>query len=346
VTDLSAAPVRRAFASPVVLAVLAALVIGAVVLVGVGANPLSAYAAILTGAFGPSTWRNTVAMAVPVVGMALAVAVPLRAGVVNLGGEGQIVAGGITSVVVATAAPLPAPWSLLLGLGAGAVAGGLVAAVPAVLENRLGVPLLISSLLLSYPVVGVASYLVRFPLRDPGTGLPQTPRLPDAARLPALGGVGAGALVVLVLVAVVVAVDRGTPVGFEVRMTGLNRRFTAYGGLDVPRLVTRVMVAGGAVAGLVGALVVATFPYRYLDGALTVPGYTWTGLLAALLARANPLGTAVAGLFFAALEIGGFGMERTTDVPRELSSVLQAVVIVLLAAGLALTARRGRRREG
>jgi simple sugar transport system permease protein len=266
--------------------------------------------------------------------------------VVNLGGEGQLVAGGITSVVVASALPLPAPLSLVASLVAGAVAGGLVAAIPAVLENRLGVPLLISSLLLSYPVVGLASYLVRFPLRDPATGLPQTHRLPEAYHLPTLGGVGVSALIVLALVVVVVLVDRGTPSGFEVRLTGLNRRFTTYGGLDVPGLVTRVMVTGGAVAGLVGAMVVATFPFRFIDGALTVPGYTWTGLLAALLARANPLGTAVAGLFFAALEIGGFGMERTTEVPRELTSVLQAVVIVLLAAGLALSARRGRRREG
>jgi simple sugar transport system permease protein len=340
------APVRRVLASPVVGAVVAALLVGAVVLVGTGANPLQAYGAVVTGAFGPRDWRNTVEMAVPVIGMALAVAVPLRAGVVNLGGEGQIVAGGITSVVVAQAVPLPAGLAPVVGLAAGAVAGGVVAAVPAVLENRLGVPLLISSLLLSYPVVGVASYLVRFPLRDPATGLPQTHRLPDGARLPDVGGVTVSALVVLVLVALVVAVDRATPAGFEVRMTGLNRRFTTYAGLDVPRLVTRVMVGGGAIAGLVGAMLVASFPYRYLDGALTVPGYTWTGLLAALLARARPLGAAVAGLFFAALEIGGFGMERTTDVPRELSSVLQAVVIVLLAAGLALAARRGRRREG
>jgi simple sugar transport system permease protein len=346
VTSPTTAPLRRALASPVLLAVLAALVIGALVLLGSGADPLQAYAAIATGAFGPENWSSTVAMAVPVIGMALAVAVPLRAGVVNLGGEGQIVAGGITSVVVASALPLPAPLSLVVSLAAGALAGGLVAAVPAVLENRLGVPLLISSLLLSYPVVGVASYLVRFPLRDPSTGLPQTHRLPDAYRLPDLGAVGVSALVVLALVAVVVAVDRGTPAGFEIRLTGLNRRFTTYGGLDVPRLVTRVMVAGGAIAGLVGGMVVAAFPYRYVDGALTVPGYTWTGLLAALLARAHPLGTAVAGLLFAALEIGGFGMERTTEVPRELSSVLQAVVIILLAAGLALTARRGRRREG
>ncbi|MHA6630841.1 ABC transporter permease [Pseudonocardia sichuanensis] len=337
---------RGLLSSPVALALLGSLLVGSIILLAAGGNPLEAYAAIVAGAFGgPSQWRNTISVAVPVVAMALAVAVPLRAGVVNLGGEGQIVAGGITAVVVGTTVDLPMPVSLLVALAAGAMAGGLVGAVPAVLENRLGVPLLVSSLLLSYPVVALASYLVRFPLRDPGTGLPQTPPLGEAYRMPTVFGVAASLLVVVAVVAVVVVIDRRTPFGYEVRLTGLNRRFTEYAGVDVPRMVTRVMVGGGAVAGLVGAMLVTSFPHRFIDGALIVPSYTWTGLLAALLARANPLGAALAGVFFAALQVGGFGMERSTDIPRELSSVLQAVVIVILAASIGVAGRRTRKNE-
>lgn len=331
--------------SPILLSVLGALLIGSVMLLGAGGNPVQAYAAMVEGAFGPTQWRNTLIVAVPVVGMALAVAVPLRAGVVNLGGEGQIVIGGITAAVVAAVVDLPMPLSLVVALGAGALAGGLLGAVPAVMENRLGVPLLVSSLLISYPVVAFASYLVRFPLRDPGTGLPQSRVFGEAFRMPVFAGIGLSAVVLAVIVVLLVQTDSRTPFGYEVRLTGHNRRFTEYAGIDVPRMVTRLMVTGGGIAGLIGAMVVTSVPYRYIDGALTVPAYTWTGLLAALLARANPLGAVAAGIFFAALQVGGFGMERETEVPRELSSILQATVIVILAAAVAATARRARTRK-
>lgn len=338
-----AARVRAVLRSPILLSVLGALLLGSVMLLGAGGNPVQAYAAMVEGAFGPTQWRNTLIVAVPVVGMALAVAVPLRAGVVNLGGEGQIVLGGITAAVVAATVDLPMPLSLVVALAAGALAGGLLGTVPALLENRLGVPLLVSSLLLSYPVMALASYLVRFPLRDPGTGLPQSRAFDDAYRMPVFWGVGLAAVVLAVVVVLVVQVDSRTPFGYEVRLTGHNRRFTEYAGVDVPRMVTRLMFTGGGIAGLVGAMVVTSVPFRFIDGALVVPAYTWTGLLAALLARAHPLGAVAAGIFFAALQVGGFGMERETEVPRELSSILQATVIVILAATVAATARRTRR---
>jgi ABC-type uncharacterized transport system permease subunit len=339
-------PVARArglLRSPILLSVIGTLLIGAGMLLAAGGNPIDAYAAMLQGAFGATQWRNTLIVAVPVVGMALAVAVPLRAGVVNLGGEGQIVLGGITAALVAAGVPLPMPLSLVAALAAGALAGGLLGTVPAVMENRLGVPLLVSSLLISYPVVAFASYLVRFPLRDPGTGLPQSRVFGEAYRMPVFAGIGLSALVLVVVIVLVAQTDSRTPFGYEVRLTGHNRRFTEYAGVDVPRMVTRLMFTGGGIAGLVGAMVVTSVPYRFIDGALVVPGYTWTGLLAALLARANPLGTVAAGVFFAALQVGGFGMERETEVPRELSSILQATVIVILAAAVAATARGTRK---
>jgi ABC-type uncharacterized transport system permease subunit len=337
--------VRGMVRSPILLSVLGALLIGSLMLLGAGGNPIRAYAAMIQGAFGSTQWRNTLIVAVPVVGMALAVAVPLRAGVVNLGGEGQIVLGGITAAIVAAGLSLPMPLSLVVALAAGALAGGLLGAIPAVLENRFGVPLLVSSLLISYPVVAFASYVVRFPLRDPGTGLPQSRVFGEAYRMPVFAGIGLSALVLVVVIALVVQVDSRTPFGYEVRLTGHNRRFTEYAGVDVPRMVTRLMATGGGIAGLIGAMVVTSVPYRFIDGALVVPAYTWTGLLAALLARANPLGSVAAGVFFAALQVGGFGMERETAVPRELSSILQATVIVILAAAVAATSRRARTRK-
>lgn len=322
------------------VAVVAALVLGAILLAATGANPLEAAGAIVTGAFGPDGIQDTLAYAVPVAGMATALAIPLRAGLVNLGGEGQLVLGAISAVAVGL--HVPGPLGLVAALVAGMLAGGLYAAAAALCETRLGVPLLVTTLLLSYPAMSLAAYLVRFPMRDQGSSLPQSAQLPPDVRLPALAGNGltVGLFLIVAAVAVYAVVDARTPAGFEARVTGWGPRFAQYAGIDRPRTTLRLLACSGGLAGLVGAIVVLGFPYRFIDGALITPQYTWIGLLAALLAAASPLGTLVAALFFAALTSGGFAMERETQVPRELTAVLQAVLIIFLAATTGLLRRR------
>ncbi|MFI0977097.1 ABC transporter permease [Streptomyces sp. NPDC021093] len=332
----------RALRSPVLLSVVGALVVGTVFLVGTGSDPLTAYGAILGGAFGADGIGSTLASATSVIGLAVALAIPLRAGLLNLGGEGQLVLGGITAAVVGLYSPLPAPLTVLLCLLAGMGVGAAYAALAAVCQNRFGVPLLISSLLLSYPAVSLASYLARYPLKDPASGLPQTRQLPDGVALPEFGTstVTLGLLLVLAVAVAHFFVDARTATGYEIRMSGLNSRFASYAGIDRPRLTVRLLAVSGAVAGLVGAVGVLGFPYRFTDGALTSAGDTWTGLMAALLASAAPVGTVLAALFFAALKVGGLNMERVTEVPSELTGILQAIVIVFLAARFTLK-RRG-----
>ena len=311
----------------VAVTLLAALALGAILLAATGANPLEAYQAIVTGAFGQDGFQDTLAYAVPVVGMATALAIPLRAGMVNLGGEGQLVLGAISAIAVGL--HVPGPLGLVAALVAGALAGALYAAVAAVCETRLGVPLLVTTLLLSYPAMSFAAYLVRFPMRDEGSSLPQSDQLPADVRFTELAP---GLFLIAAAVIVYAVVDARTPAGFETRVTGWGPRFAQYAGIDRPALTVRLLACSGGLAGLVGAVVVVGFPYRFIDGALITPQYTWIGLLAALLAAANPLGTLVAAVFFAALTSGGFAMERATQVPRELTAVLQAVLIIFLAA--------------
>ncbi|GAB1515842.1 ABC transporter permease [Actinophytocola sp. KF-1] len=317
------------------ITLLGALVLGAVLLAATGANPLEAYQAIVTGAFGPDGLADTLAYAVPVVGMATALAIPLRAGMVNLGGEGQLVLGAISAITVGL--HVPGPLGLVAALAAGALAGALYASIAAVCETRLGVPLLVTTLLLSYPAMSFAAYLVRFPMRDEGSSLPQSDQLPPDVRFTALAP---GLALIVAAVAVYAVVDARTPAGFETRVTGWGPRFAQYAGIDRPALTVRLLACSGGLAGLVGAVVVLGFPYRFIDGALITPQYTWIGLLAALLAAANPLGTLVAAVFFAALTSGGFAMERATQVPRELTAVLQAVLIIFLAAATGLLRKR------
>jgi simple sugar transport system permease protein len=242
----------------------------------------------------------------------------------------------MAAAVTGLYSPLPAPLTVVLALLAGMAAGAGYAALAALCENRFGVPLLVSSLLLSYPAASFASYLARYPLKEPGSSLPQTRQLPDGVALPAFGSstVTVGLLLVVVAAAAYWFTDRRTAFGYEMRMTGLNPRFAAYAGVERKGLTLRLMAVSGALAGLVGAIGVLSFPYRFLDGSLTASGYTWTGLTAALLAGAAPVGTVLASFFFAVLQVGGLSMERTTEVPRELTQILQAIVIVFLAARL------------
>ena len=326
---------------PVALAAGFALLAGAALILVSGHDPLNAYVEIVKGSLSPAALPDTFNWATPLVGMTLAAAIPLRGGMVNLGGDGQLVIGGLIGALAPLFLPGSGAFGSAVGLALAALGGGLYAAVAAWGEVRHGVPMLISSLLLSYPAVGVTSYLARFPLRDVSTGLPQTLMVPPDARLYVLSGaLNVGSLLIAAIALAVVFVDRRTSAGYELRMRGKNPRFAGYGGVRLGRQAVWAMFASGAIAGLVGAIVVLGSQFRFIDGALLTPAYTWSGLMAALLVSGEPVGAIVAALFFAALQTGGFAMQRETSVPRVLTLVMQAIVILFLAMRQGLGRRR------
>ena len=325
---------------PALTAILFAALVGGLLVLASGADPLQAYSQIVVGALSRNHLADTLNWAAPLVGMTLAAAIPLRGGLINLGGDGQMALGALTGALVPLA--LPGPLALPAALIAAATTGGAYAALAALGEIGFRIPMLVSSLLLSYPAVGFASYLARFPFRDVATGLPQTALVPEAARLPMLAApANAGLALIALIAAAFVLIDRRAVVGYELRMRGLNPRFAGYGGVALARQSLAVMFASGAVAGLVGAIVVLGDQFRFIDGAVLTPAYTWSGLMAALLAGGEPGGAILAGLFFAALQTGGFAMQRETAVPRVLTLVLQAIVILFLAVRGSLSRGRG-----
>lgn len=330
---MSALTLRRSSRIPAApLAVAIGVAVGALLILASGGNPLSAYWAILRGALAPSNLPDTLNWAVPLVGMTLVAALPLRGGLINLGGDGQLVVGGLVAALTPLYLPAPGPIAAAVAIVAAMLASGLYASLAAWGETRLGVPMLISSLLLSYPAVGLTSYIVGFPLRDTTTGLAQTVMIPRAARLATIfGPLNTGLILMAAVAALAVFYDRRTVGGYELRMRGLNARFAGYGGVRLASQTVRVMFASGAVAGLTGAIIVLGAQFRFQDGALISPGYTWSGLMAALLAGGDPLAAVGAGVFFAALQNGGFAMQRDTSIPRVLTMVLQAIIILFLA---------------
>ena len=320
-----------------VIAILGALLVGGVIIIATGQNPLSAYWAMILGAFagkGLTNLASTLNRAIPIVGMGLAASNSFKSGFFNIGGEGQMVLGGITAALVAIYLPAPAPVLLPVILFCAALIGGLYALLAMFFEFRFNVPLLISTLILNSPARYLASYLVTSPFRDVPSGMNETLMVPAGVRFAVLvpgSQLNTGIFLVLLLVAVSAFIIYRTVPGYNLRMTGLNRRFAIYGGVDTHKLGYRVLFTSGAVAGLIGAILVLGVLYRFIDDALTSPLYAWVGVMAALLSDSDPLGVALAGLVFAAIQTGGYGMERDTNIPRELSLVLQALIIMFIA---------------
>jgi simple sugar transport system permease protein len=331
------------------VAIVIAVLIGTIVIAATGGDPTVAFPALVNGAVG--TQNNLVATlvrAVPICVSGVGIAIALRAGAFNLGGEGQMVLGSLACGIAANAFPgLPGPVVILLAVAAGCLVGALWAFVPAILEVRLAVPILITSLLLNYIATLFAAWVSAYPFRDTSGngGLPQTVMIAKDAWLPIiLPGtrlyIGIVMLVILPLIAA--WFFRRTVAGYELRALGANRRFARYGGVNVGRGVTGAMLASGAVCGLAGSLIVLGVNHRYVDGYVTQASFAWSGFIAAILTGAAPIATVIAGVFLAALQVGAAGMTRQTDVPLQVVDVVQATIILVIAAraGLAILIQR------
>ncbi|MGB0114527.1 MAG: hypothetical protein WBP59_15005 [Ilumatobacteraceae bacterium] len=322
--------------------VIAFVVVGIVILVS-GSNPLSAYSEMWSGATSGSGPKTVVNRAIPIVGMALAISIPFRMGIINLGAEGQMVLGGLAATLTAIHMPGPGPVVITAAFAAGSITGVLWSLLPALGQTALQLPILITSLLLNAPAKALASYLVKYYFGDPAATSTATVVIPPQTHIPTpdlLGGASLSAVFVLVLVVGVWLYNTRTVPGYESHMSGINLKFSRYGGVDVTRQTIRGMVAGGAIAGAVGAHLVLGQAFRFVDNDLAGTGFAWTGLLVTLLAvhRAWPI--LWAGVFFAGLQVGGLAMQRSAGVSWQLAQVLQAVVILALALRIVLVRRR------
>lgn len=331
---------RKIVDSPALRAVLIALVVGALLLVVSGYNPFDVYRSLAEGGLVGSGLRNTLKRSVPTVGMGLSVAVAIRSGLLNLGMEGQMLLGALCGTAVALALPA-GPVAIIAALIVGVLAGGAWALVSAVGQTRLGLPILMTSLLLNFVARGIASYTVRFHLNDEGIEAVATPQLDPATRLPSipgsstisfLEGVDWSLLIILAVVAGLAIWERRTVTGYETKMVGLNTAFGRYGGVPVERRTLQVMFLSGGIAGLVGVMLILGQQGRYFDGELLRANFAWIGLMVALLAAYRPVYVAIVGFGFAALQIGGLAIQREVGVASQFSLVVQALIIVALAA--------------
>lgn len=351
---------------PVPVSIVLAFIIGAGFIIIAGANPLSGYSSMASGSFGTAIGiTNTIQRAIPLVGMGLAVAVAFRAGVLNLGMEGQMILGGLAGGLVALAMPGPGPLVAITACLVGALVGALWGVIAAGLKAGLGMPILLTTLLLNYPARYFASWMIRFPLKDPTSSqvatvpfdadsqisLIASPSSPlGQTLLTTLGknnvlteiasSVNWSLLVVIALVLIVSFTNKRTVYGFESGLNGLNPAFARYSGVRSGWMTARTMLLSGAIAGLVGTMFTIGAPNsRILDGQLFNTNYAWTGLLVALLALYRPSGVVIAGIFFAAIIAGSGVMGRDLMLSPQIAAVIQGIVIVLIAFRVQLPQR-------
>lgn len=324
-----------------VVAIVGALVIFGAFMAMKGANPVTAYADMFRSTFGDSTSIGEILIrSAPIILTALAVTVPARAGLVNVGGEGQLLVGAIAAAGVSLAIGDALPGGvvlILMPIGA-ALAGGLWAALTAVLKLVSNINEAVTTLLLNYVAVALLGFLIFDPWKDlNGSGQPATEAIPVAQRLPLIGfgRVHAGIVVAVVATAVVWAVLRYTSWGFRLRTVGGNPEAARRAGLRVGVLLISAMFVGGMLAGLGGWVQLAGSEFKLRQGfALT---YGYIGFLASWLARHRPIWVAVSALLLSAIAIGGDSLQLDSKLPAAAVNVLMAVVLL---AVFGFTAKR------
>lgn len=289
------------------------------------------------GAFGSpyAFWSATLVRTTPLLMVGLAVAVAFRGGILNIGAEGQFALGAVGATIAALALPA-APSVLLVGamIIAGAIGGGAWAAIAAWLRRRFGVLEVISTIMLNFVAVAVVSWLVRGPMQEPTRVYPMTESLVPAARWPFLlegQRLHLGFLLALFAVSLWWYVLTRTEAGLRVRATGESATAAeTTGGIDTARVTFRLFVVSGALAGVAGAAEVGGVTWALYEG--LSPGYGYTAIAVALLARLDPRYLVPSALFFGALEAGGAAMQREASVPFPLVQVLVAVVLIAVLA--------------
>lgn len=316
-------------------------------LVITGHDPGRALIAFWSGSFGSgyAFASATLVRATPLILAGLAVGLAFRAGVWNIGAEGQLLMGAAAASAVGLhLGGQLGTLSIIPGIVAGAAAGAMLAAMAGFLRARFGVLEIISTIMLNFVALHVVGFLVRGPLQEP-TGLyPQSATLPIEARIPVLipgTRLHWGVIIAVLAAAALWGVLRFTEAGFRVRAVGANAvAARVAGSINVGATVLTAFLASGALAGIAGAIEVTGVTYALYES--LSPGYGYTAIAVALLARLHPAGIVIAGVLLGALQAGGAAMQRDAGVPSVLVTIVEAVLIL----GMVSSAGPGRRRAG
>ncbi|MBN8866360.1 MAG: ABC transporter permease [Solirubrobacterales bacterium] len=314
------------------LALVGAALVGSIFLAIDGVDLGFAYQEIFEQSFGSSfAVKNSLIEAVPITLVALGVAVAFRAGIFNLGGEGQIYMGALFAVLVVLGlSGLPGPVLIVLGLIGGAIGGGLWGGVAGALRSRLGLSEIITTIMLNFIAFWIVSYLVRGPIQDPdGAGYPYTKEIPAKADLPTLfGTIPLGAVLLVVAAVVVWILLERTKTGISIKSLGAGEAAGRFSGLNVERTGFAVLLIAGVLGGLAGAASLLGNEGRLSD--FFSPGWGFVGVMTALIGRGTAIGTLVAGLLIGFLNNGITGAQSAAGIPTSTAQILVGVFVLFL----------------
>jgi len=334
--------------------VLVAFVLGAFPLFFYGINPIEAYSKLIQGAFGSYDGLVRVAIKMtPLLFTSLAVAIPLRAGLWNIGAEGQLHIGAIgatwVALTVLNSGSEMSAWVVVpLMILSGAFFAGLFAFIPAILRAKLNTNEIITTLMLNYVAFDIMRFLIAGPWRT-STGNFETEKFPPAAFFPEFFGtqidkVHLGLPLALILVAIIYFIYMKTRIGYEAKVVGANPQAATVGGISQAKVIIWTLTLGGAIGGLAGVGEVSAIQHKLIDGiSPSLNPFGYTGIAVALLAKGHPLGLIPAAIAFSALFVGGSSIQalpfesifsgETIQVPVAIVLVLEVLVIVSIIAG-------------
>ncbi|MCL4259186.1 MAG: ABC transporter permease [Anaerolineales bacterium] len=324
------------------LSIFTAMVLGGIIILSVGGNPFLAYYGLIQGSFGSAkALSETAVWATPYIFAGLAVALAFKGGLFNIGAEGQLAVGATTAALFGYALPewlgfnLPAIIHLPIVIIAGAIAGTIWAAIVGYLKAYTGGHEVINTIMMNYIALNTISFLLNGPMKDPSPTnvISRTPLVAESARLaPIFSGLRVhwGFILALVVAFAVWWLLSKTTLGFEIKTVGLNPDAAKYAGVNVKRIIILTMALSGMLASLAGTVEVTGLNYRHELGFSL--GYGFDAIAIALLGKSHPLGVVLASILFAAMRNGATRMQFLTQMPVDLISMLQALILLFVAA--------------
>ncbi|RMH00536.1 MAG: ABC transporter permease [Chloroflexi bacterium] len=319
-----------------ITAVLLAVVIGAIILLVSGASPVAAYSALIKGSFGDGdAVARTLEKATPLVLSGLAVAFAFKAGLFNIGAQGQLLFGAIIAAALGFGIEgLPAIIHIPLALFGGALAGALYGAIPGALKTYTGAHEVITTIMLNFVAINITDFLANGPWKDtsPGNIVARTPKIAPSAVIPEIGNVPLGFVLAVLAAVITWWLLWHTTLGYEIRTVGLNPHAAEYAGIRVAWITILTMMLSGLLAGMGGAIETQGVVGRYQPGFNV--GLGFDGITIALLGKTHPFGVIPAALLVGAMKAGASQMQFDAGVANEITDVIQALILFFVAADL------------
>jgi len=318
-----------------ILPVFAAFFLGAIIILFVDENPISTYYQMLSlSLFHLDGILRTLHVAAPLILTGLAIAITFKANIFNMGVEGQALLGGFfAGIVGAQARGLPPALNISFCLLVGVASGMAFAMIPAILKAFFHVNEMVVTLMLNYAAAEALTFLSEGVFRDNAAGYVATPVIQKSAMFLKLGR---GDLTIFFFIAFAVFIliyfiMKRSRLGYEIVAIGKNAQFAEAVGIRVHRKILIIMLISGGISGLAGAGWMQSERFRYTLNFSGSPGLGWDGMLISLLGAHDPIGVVVAALFYSALKVGMSKIELFTEVPREIVSVIQGLMILFLS---------------